>query len=62
MSNDNIKKTKTATTETNWELLYRFYQCFPPLYTANYKLSIYTYIYIYIYIYIKVKNEKEKKL
>ena len=25
MSNDNIKKTKTATTETNWELLYRFY-------------------------------------
>ena len=46
-SHSELCPLKTATAETSWEFLYRFYQCFPHYTLCN------EYIYIYIYIYIQ---------
>ena len=45
-SHSELCPLKMATAETSWELLYRFYQCFPHYTLCNLCVCIYIYIYI----------------
>ena len=54
-SHSELCPLKMATTETSWELLYRFYFFSPIIHCAIY-LFIYIYIYIQTYIYICIYN------